>query len=685
MKNRCPGADSISFLSRLARDRRGNVAAIAGISLIPIGVVVGSSIDVSRYYLTKNRLQHACDASVLATRKAMQGFDLTTEAKAQGQAFFKVNFPKGTFGTSAEAISITANDDGTVNGLAVVTTSASLLGNFGMEAKQLSANCSAKMDLPNTDIVFALDTTGSMRETNSGDSKTRIEALRDAVRGFTGTLDDIAAGGVQVRYGFVPFSSTVNVGRLLRREWMVDRWTYQSRVADGVRTITDTWNSGDKTNYGSWQFISGSYSESRSVGTAERVDVPGKPGKPKVCSGGSGGELGGGPKCTGPTAPQPGYSYWRCRNVPSDTDSTNKVSTPWVVSGNTKTRTTTETKNGIEYDGDVEGSTCYIKKKTWSNYKRSRTETVTPGTEQSSNRYEYDWIYKPVEYNVAPLKGRGPLMNGVSITATKLGNYHTDVTIPWDGCIEERDTIRNRTFPTIPTAAYDLDIDRVPDSDATRWRPFLPQLVYWRKNHQNWDTSDWRTTENSTRADEFASGDAAVCPTASRKLAVMTSQEVSEYVDSLEPKGTTYLDIGMIWAARLVSPTGLWKSENQTASNGGPISRHIIFMTDGQIETKNMVYEAYGLSALDRRRSNQGQVPNDADANENVDARFRAVCAAIKAKGVTVWTIAFGTALTDSLKECATDERFYRANNAAELNAAFTSIATNIARLRLTK
>src|SRR3546814_5727577 len=52
------------------------------------------------------------------------------------------------------------------------------------------------------------------------------------------------------------------------------------------------------------------------------------------------------------------------------------------------------------------------------------------------------------------------------------------------------------------------------------------------------------------------------------------------YVDTLTPNGRTYHDIGLIWGARLISPTGLFASENATTARGGEIQRHVIFMTD---------------------------------------------------------------------------------------------------------
>lgn len=53
----------------------------------------------------------------------------------------------------------------------------------------------------------------------------------------------------------------------------------------------------------------------------------------------------------------------------------------------------------------------------------------------------------------------------------------------WNGCIEESDTttsIDGGTSLTIPSAANDLNINQIPNSDQTRWHPTIPELVYTR-------------------------------------------------------------------------------------------------------------------------------------------------------------------------------------------------------------
>src|SRR3546814_17497184 len=73
---------------------------------------------------------------------------------------------------------------------------------------------------------------------------------------------------------------------------------------------------------------------------------------------------------------------------------------------------------------------------------------------------------------------------------------------------------------------------------------------------------------------------------------VVSDDEIDEtafddYVDDLEAKGFTYHDVGMAWGARLISPTGLFASDNAKAEqHDRTISRHILFMTAGEMNTQ---------------------------------------------------------------------------------------------------
>jgi len=62
------------------------------------------------------------------------------------------------------------------------------------------------------------------------------------------------------------------------------------------------------------------------------------------------------------------------------------------------------------------------------------------------------------------------------------------------------------------------------------------------------------------------------------------------------------------------------------------------------------------------------------------------VCNAVKGMNVSVWVIAFGTTLSDELRECASNtNQASVASDAASLIARFREIGSNIGALRLTQ
>src|ERR1700760_3923679 len=93
-------AISRGFLSRLAHDVRGNTLAILAAALIPMAGLVGGGIDISRMYITKTRLQHACDAGALAGRKSQGGGTWDSGDNAVAQQFFDANYMSGAYGSS---------------------------------------------------------------------------------------------------------------------------------------------------------------------------------------------------------------------------------------------------------------------------------------------------------------------------------------------------------------------------------------------------------------------------------------------------------------------------------------------------------------------------------------------------------------------------------------------------------
>ncbi len=628
------------FAARLLRDRSGNTLAMMAAALVPLLAMVGGGIDMGRSYLSQTRLQQACDAGVLAARKKL-GSEVVAnglipaDTATVGNRFFSNNFADGSYGTTERTFAMALEDDFSITGVATVTVPTTIMNLFGYTEMPLTAKCEASLNFSNTDIMFALDTTGSMNTTNENDSEPRIAVLKGVVRSFHTQLEGSKGPGTRLRYGFVPFSTNVNVGALLENEWVVDNWTYQSREDYGTtpgelstHSYTENWVEKSGTNK---YKLKDTYAATKHTAADESET-----------------------------------DYWSCDTAPPPST----VSTVYTLLASTSepypgppagTKTIDHYRSvttGIAYWVELSGSVCRVHEWTYTAYTA-----------------EYDWITIPftrtyAQYRYAPL-------------AKDVRGWRSQTS----GCIEERSTYEIDDYDDVDfTRALDLDIDTVPtagDSD-TQWRPQYPGVIYERS--LNWQgagsfTSDPVVTTNGGffKAEWIPSMTA--CPTAARKLAELDSAQLNTYLGTITASGTTYPDIGMIWGARLISPTGLFADENVDV-DAKTTSRHIIFLTDGQTESYDIAYGAYGVEPLDQRRWN----PSSAiSLNDTVEKRFSVACAEARRRNITVWVIGFGTTLTPAMTECAGPGHYFEAADAATLQDVFSKIAAQMGDLRISK
>lgn len=655
--------ESMGFFRRLAKDVAANTLAISAASLVPLMAMVGGGVDASRYYMAQARLQSACDAGALAARRAQSNNSFTAIVEGTGKkpgeigdAFFDQNFSEGMFGIKSLENTYTGTNDGEVNGVASGTMPTSIMAAFGFEALNLSVTCQADINIANTDIVLALDTTGSM-------GGQPIEDLRQATLEFYDTVQDATSSSAQVRYGIVPYSNQVNVGNLLQASWMKSNHTYQSR--ETIRTLDDD------------------------DATIESIDVV------RTGDGYNFEDLDG----------QEYYSeilptYNDCVDIAFTNEPGDNTYLSHDLDDFTLVSQTTGNPRVSVYEGPASFLSLSFSSGTWFGYTTSTNRECRLYFDRQSFLadstitivedipYTWEWEYKPVSYNVS-----GVFSSGFMTAPT--GTDMLNETHAWNGCIEEADTVNTATWDPTPAGAFDLDIDLVPSNDSEKWAPMLPTLV---KPRYTDGTSkyDWN---NYVLANMLSLEDKepiwTICPKAARQLDAMDDRnELVEYLKETNgfiADGATYHDLGMVWAGRMISPDGIFASRNATAPNGEAISRHVVFMTDGVMFGNNRVYSPYGYEWWDRR------VTADGDQNENTarhEARFQAACRAVQNKNITVWTVAFGGAFTDAsgnpivpqnLVDCATPGRSYVATDADELDKAFRDIAEKIADLRLTQ
>jgi len=673
------------FLSRLLRNEAGNTLAMTAAATIPLLGMIGGGVDVSRLYLVKSRLQQACDAGALAGRKAQAGGNWTAAHQTTANNIFDTNYAGGDYGTSGLNRSF-SESAGNVTGAASVTVPMMIMDMFGEDTKQIAVTCDAEMRLPHSDIMFVLDVTGSMgNPPASGGATSKLSGLRTAVQCFYEILMKIdtpavcgstPSGGisndVQVRFGFVPYNVNANVGRLLPNDYLADSWNYQTRVANTIH---------QNPLEGLTKLLGESFNSQNPYVEWEQYTVNNIPNE-AACNA----LAGTGYVTTGPeSAP---YNY--TETTSGDGSSTQKE---WKTD-QPVTRTIAQ-KRSYNWSQDK----CKMKRKVENgDLVRNYLQIDLLDAEIFSG-----WTYRQASHDVSGLKNGGSSWN--ASVDLPIGDLGTDRTVTWGGCIEERATVRTTNFNPIPTDALDLDIDLVPSAGDpdTLWGPALEGAVWARYTEECfwWGCNKTNYYPNMDTVSDLKQNNVSYfCPTPSRRLnryeTTAKKDDFVSYVNSLTANGNTYHDIGLLWGARLMSPTGIFAADNAFTPLGGEIERHMIFMTDGDPCTGINNYTAYGLPGWDRRRTNAANVPTDGctttgTITQQVNLRTDALCSAIKNMNITLWVVNYGGSIASGsttatrLQNCASANRYYEATTVASLLTTFQQIASQISQLRLTQ
>lgn len=749
-----------TFLCSLRSNVAGNVLVMAAAAVVPTIGLIGAGVDVSRMYLTRTRLQGACDAATLMGRKVMATgkWDANNNAAlAAANQAFTANFNDGAYGTSNLTKSFSESAS-VVSGTARVDVPMTLTRVLGNETTEVAVTCNAELTIPNTDVMFVLDTTGSMSWTDTDDTQSRISGLRIAVKCFYEALakeniDDVTpqqcketkdpSGGnystVQLRFGFVPYSVNVNVGKLLPLDVMATNWTYQSRQPISKDTLVSTPIYGtegplvqsgtpttnnpnpDWTNVPPSRRVTSLSSYVESYVTINRIeysinryrrDNNNRPNSQGEC------DTGLSPRPSNETGGSPGSLVLVSQTTPV-----------YPATTVTKTYTRTDSTSGIEYrykylghnegwdEGDggyaVSGDTnsawqvqggyrflsnnwqwrngylaprhCRLQSKSLSGTTTTTFTTTTPITWDFVKEFDR-WSYQPVTFNVSALK-RNDIWNDT--LPLPLGDKGTLRDVAWGGCIEERKTVRftgtdaTGQWNTVPTDAWDMKIDDLPtaNDDTTKWGPMLQSAVYLRSDNNGYTRNHVETTN------DFPNNTRYYCPSEAKTLQTWTATNFKDYLNNLIVDGNTYHDIGLLWGARLASPEGLFKAT--VAQPSKKIERHMIFMTDGDTTTYPYDMSAYGTAWWDRRQTPDDTVPTSDTLDSVVDERTKAICTAIKNKNITLWVIAFGKTVSENTKTrltaCASPGRYFAAADTALLLERFKAMAADISQLRLTQ
>lgn len=212
------------------------------------------------------------------------------------------------------------------------------------------------------------------------------------------------------------------------------------------------------------------------------------------------------------------------------------------------------------------------------------------------------------------------------------------------------------------------------------------------------------------------------CPTGSSQTLMQlttTQSTVTTKISGLEESGNTNLHEGFMWGWRTLSPNQPFAGGR--AYNAQNNRKIMVFMTDGYNNWKSQTstatgssYQALGYYSYNGTKNErfpdgskgngvnyQNQLKSAANTSSNywdesrnmLDEMTAQACANAKAQGVEIFTIGFSTPDDqideqglNLLKACATNvDHYYKAENASDLNAAFSSIGIGLGKLRLSQ
>jgi Flp pilus assembly protein TadG len=196
----------VSLPSRFQADRRGQVALIFALALVPLLGLAGAALDYSRMTSTRNRLQTAVDQTVLAAAGAAAKLS-DTELKAFITKTLAAQMP----GAEAWIETVSLSNGRTELEITAGANSAmTLMKLVGFD--ELPVKAAAKTVITNAhyEIALVLDNSGSMGSSAGGVSK------MSAAKTAAAKLVDIMLTGnaaSRTKISLVPFTLSVQVGK----------------------------------------------------------------------------------------------------------------------------------------------------------------------------------------------------------------------------------------------------------------------------------------------------------------------------------------------------------------------------------------------------------------------------------------------------------------------------------------
>jgi Flp pilus assembly protein TadG len=193
-------------LPRFLSDRRGGVAPMFALAIVPVIGFVGAAVDYSRANSIKVSMQAALDATALAMAKLAPTLT-QSQLQTQSTAYFQAMF------SHADAKNLVITPTYTTSGgtQLTVTAAASMDTSFmkvmGYSNLSIGSTSTVKWGNSRLRVALVLDNTGSMA------SAGKMDALKTASKNLLTQLKNAATTNGDVYVSIIPFSKDVNIGK----------------------------------------------------------------------------------------------------------------------------------------------------------------------------------------------------------------------------------------------------------------------------------------------------------------------------------------------------------------------------------------------------------------------------------------------------------------------------------------
>lgn len=621
------------FLARLGADQRGNVAMMFGLSLPVLLMLVFGGIDINRVSTAKANLQDALDAATLAAARSPYTSDQTKELNAVGLTALKANL-RATDGVSFNDsdISFTVDANQVVKGAAKIQVK-TLVANIILPPygklldDTLPVASSSDVQRSSKNIEVAL-----VLDVTGSMNNGKIESLKSAAN----QLVDIVVQDVQTPYytkmSLVPYSMGVNLGGYANN-------------ARGVPTAT-----ANVTNI-AW-----------STGSIASISAVTK-ANPAVLT----------------TTAAHGF-------VNGD-----RVAI-WNASGMTQLNGVAFTVTNVNASARtfqlIGGNGAVIDSRNYSTFTGSASKPA--------------YVAKCLRTDCKP-----------KVTANNHGLLTRNGTVVFEG-VQGMDYLNTRPLTVSEVNTNDFIVDVVGGQTYTRggttacgengcaWRVFTSasgslralknsDCVSERAGNQAYTDASPSSARLGFNypADNLNNG---LNPCLNAPLRPLSSDKpgLKSAINALTIGGSTAGHIGAAWGWYTVSPNfnSLWPSNGAGPYRDMNVLKSVILMTDGEFNTpySNGVISSDAGSGSGSTADHINQnAPNGSSTSQALK-----LCTAMKAQGITVYTVGFqvGTtgAAADLMKNCATSPDYaYLPTSSTDLSEAFKAIGRDITRLRITR